>query len=190
MHRNILRLFGYFYDDKRIYLILEFAPGGELYKTLCHGRFNEEKSARYVLDVASALYHCHKKKVIHRDLKPENLLIGSRGGLKLADFGWSVHAPNSRRNTMCGTLDYLPPEMVEGRAHDNTVDIWSLGVLAYEFLVGVPPFEAEGHDATYRRISRVDLRWPSRLDISAEAKDLVGKLLQKEPQKRLPLDQV
>ncbi|CAM9721136.1 unnamed protein product [Hapterophycus canaliculatus] len=162
-HRNILRLFGYFYDDKRIYLILEFAPGGELYKTLQKGRFSESKGARYVLDVAQALAHCHKKKVIHRDLKPENLLIGSTGGLKLADFGWSVHAPNSRRNTLCGTLDYLPPEMIEGREHDSSTDIWSLGVLAYEFIVGVPPFEAEGHHATYRRISRVDIRWPSSL---------------------------
>ena len=68
-HRNILRLFGYFYDDRRIYLILEFAPGGELYKQLCKGRFGEETGARYVLDVAQALDHCHKKKVIHRDLK-------------------------------------------------------------------------------------------------------------------------
>lgn len=68
-HRNILRLFGYFYDERRIYLILEFAPGGELYKQLCKGRFGEEKGARYVLDVAQALDHCHKKKVIHRDLK-------------------------------------------------------------------------------------------------------------------------
>ncbi|CAN0195819.1 unnamed protein product, partial [Ectocarpus sp. 13 AM-2016] len=162
-HRNILRLFGYFYDEKRIYLILEFAPGGELYKTLQKGRFSEAKGARYVLDVAQALAHCHKKNVIHRDLKPENLLIGSTGGLKLADFGWSVHAPNSRRNTLCGTLDYLPPEMIEGREHDSSTDIWSLGVLAYEFIVGVPPFEAEGHQATYRRISRVDIRWPSAL---------------------------
>ncbi|CAB1120031.1 unnamed protein product [Ectocarpus sp. CCAP 1310/34] len=189
-HRNILRLFGYFYDEKRIYLILEFAPGGELYKTLQKGRFSEAKGARYVLDVAQALAHCHKKNVIHRDLKPENLLIGSTGGLKLADFGWSVHAPNSRRNTLCGTLDYLPPEMIEGREHDSSTDIWSLGVLAYEFIVGVPPFEAEGHQATYRRISRVDIRWPSALNVSDEAKDLVTKLLRKEPQKRLPLEEV
>eukprot|EP00752_Nemacystus_decipiens_P002902 g2700.t1 len=188
-HRNILRLFGYFYDEKRIYLILEFAPGGELYKTLRNGRFSEAKGARYVLDVAQALAHCHKKKVIHRDLKPENLLIGSTGGLKLADFGWSVHAPNSRRNTLCGTLDYLPPEMIEGREHDSSTDIWSLGVLAYEFIVGAPPFEAEGYQATYRRISRVDIRWPSALNISDEAKDLVTKLLRKEPQKRLPLEE-
>ena len=73
-----------------------------------------------------------------------------QGELKIADFGWSVHAPNSRRQTLCGTLDYLPPEMVEGRDHDNAVDVWSLGVLCYEFLIGTPPFEAQGHSETYR----------------------------------------
>ena len=76
---------------------------------------------------------------------PQNLLIGLSGELKVADFGWSVHAPNSRRRTLCGTLDYLPPEMVEGKEHDSAVDNWSLGVLAYEFLTGGPPFEAPGH---------------------------------------------
>ena len=64
--------------------------------------------------------------------------------LKIADFGWSVHAPNKRRTTMCGTFDYLPPEMVEGKEHDSNVDLWSLGVLMYEFLTGAPPFEASG----------------------------------------------
>ncbi|CAM9698360.1 unnamed protein product [Phaeothamnion confervicola] len=184
--RNVLRLFGYFYDEKRIYLILEFAPGGELYKRLQkHRRFSEPVAAKYIQEMAQALRYCHEKHVIHRDIKPENLLIGARGELKIADFGWSVHAPTSRRTTLCGTLDYLPPEMVEGREHDEAVDIWSLGVLCYEFLVGVPPFEAEGHNATYRRISRVDLHVPAH--VSDEAKDLITRLLQKEPRKRLAL---
>lgn len=89
------------------------------------------------------MIYLHTKNVIHRDIKPENLLIGSDGDIKMSDFGWSVHTSQSRnrRNTLCGTLDYLPPEMVEGVSHDNSVDIWSLGVLAYEFLVGDPPFE-------------------------------------------------
>ena len=73
--------------------------------------------------------YCHSKHVIHRDIKPENLLLGMKGELKIADFGWSVHAPNSRRKTLCGTLDYLPPEMVQGLDHDSAVDVWSLGVL-------------------------------------------------------------
>lgn len=112
-----------------------------------------------------------------------------QGELKIADFGWSVHAPNSRRQTLCGTLDYLPPEMVEGRDHDAAVDVWSLGVLCYEFLFGKPPFEAEGHNETYKRISRVDLAFPNT-GVSAEARDLISRLLQKDPKKRIPLDQV
>ncbi len=126
--------------------------------------------------------------MIHRDIKPENLLLGLKGELKIADFGWSVHAPNARRTTLCGTLDYLPPEMIEGRDHDHTVDIWCLGVLCYEFLVGNPPFEAEGHSETYRRISKVDLKFPSH--VSAEAKDLIQRLLVHDPKKRMPLQQV
>lgn len=186
-HRNILRMYGYFYDAKRIYLILEYSPGGELYKRLqSKGRFSEKTAARYISDLATALNYCHKKHVIHRDIKPENLLVGAYGEIKIADFGWSVHAPTSRRNTLCGTLDYLPPEMVEGRQHDEQVDVWSLGVLLYEFLVGDPPFEAEGHSATYRRISRVDLRFPK--GVPEDAQDLISKLLVKDPRKRIALE--
>jgi serine/threonine protein kinase len=100
-------------------------------------------------------------QVIHRDIKPENLLLDVKGDLKIADFGWSVHAPSSRRATMCGTLDYLPPEMVAGEYHDEKVDLWSLGVLCYEFLCGKPPFETASHQETYQRIINVDLKFPS-----------------------------
>ncbi len=188
-HRNILRMYGYFYDSKRIYLILEYSPGGELYKRLTiKGRFSEKVSAKYISDLALALNYCHSKHVIHRDIKPENLLIGAYGEIKIADFGWSVHAPTSRRNTLCGTLDYLPPEMVEGREHDEQVDVWSLGVLMFEFLVGSPPFEAAGHNDTYRRISRVDLKFPK--GVAEDAQDLIRKLLQKDPRKRMSLKNI
>ena len=188
-HRHILRMYGYFYDNKNIYLILEYSPGGELYKKLtAKGRFSERTSARFISDLSLAMKYCHSKHVIHRDIKPENLLLGANNDVKIADFGWSVHAPTSRRNTLCGTLDYLPPEMVEGKEHDEQVDTWALGVLLYEFLVGVPPFETESHSATYRRIQRVDLRFPSGMP--EDAKDLISKLLKKDPRQRLDLARI
>uniref|UniRef100_A0A670Y2W3 non-specific serine/threonine protein kinase n=1 Tax=Pseudonaja textilis TaxID=8673 RepID=A0A670Y2W3_PSETE len=188
-HPNILRLYGYFHDATRVYLILEHAPRGEVYKELQKlTKFDEQRTATYVTELADALLYCHSKRVIHRDIKPENLLLGSNGELKIADFGWSVHAPSSRRSTICGTLDYLPPEMIEGRTHDETVDLWSLGVLCYEFLVGKPPFEAETYQDTYRAISRVEYRFPPF--VTEGARDLISKLLKHNPKQRLPLEHV
>ncbi|KAK6471711.1 aurora kinase C-like isoform X2 [Huso huso] len=185
-HPNILRLYGYFHDSSRVYLILEYAPKGELYSELQRcGKFNEQRSATYITELSDALLYCHSKKVIHRDIKPENLLLGASGELKIADFGWSVHAPCSRRATLCGTLDYLPPEMIEGRMHDEKVDLWSLGVLCYEFLVGTPPFETKSHEETYRKISKVDFSYPQF--VSEGCRDLISKLLKHNPNQRLPL---
>ncbi|XP_069739286.1 aurora kinase C-like [Phaenicophaeus curvirostris] len=155
-HPNILRLYNYFHDRRRVFLILEFAPRGELYKELqrCR-RLDAPRTATLMEELADALLYCHERKVIHRDIKPENLLLGFKGELKIADFGWSVHAPSLRRRTLCGTLDYLPPEMVEGQPHDEKVDLWCLGVLCFELLAGHPPFESPSHAETYRRITKV-----------------------------------
>lgn len=104
-------------------------------------------------------------------------MLGTHGELKISDFGWSVKAPSSRRQTICGTLDYLAPEMVEGAGHSSQVDLWSLGILCYEFLVGNPPFEVLDEDArepTYKRIVSVDLEIPEY--VSADAKDLILKV--------------
>lgn len=175
-HPNILRLHGHFYDKERIFLIIEYAGQGELYKHLRKaGKFSESRAADYISQMASGLLYLHKKHVIHRDIKPENILLDLNGLLKISDFGWSVHAPNTRRATLCGTLDYLPPEMVEGRDHNDKVDLWSLGVLCYEFIVGNPPFEdMSGHTATYKRIAKVDLKVPEY--VSSEAKDLITRV--------------
>lgn len=186
-HRNILQLFGYFYDETRVYLILEYAPRGELYKKLreCE-KFDEKLSATYIRQIIDALEVCHARDVIHRDIKPENILIGFYGELKIADFGWSVHAPSSRRQTMCGTLDYLPPEMVQHKIYDKNVDLWCLGVLTYEFLVGCPPFEMESPQETYERI--VSVKYTNPDFMSVLAKDFIAKLLQRRPEARMPLN--
>lgn len=188
-HPNILRLYGFFYDSTRIFLVMEFAPNGEIFKILREEEcFDEETSARYFMKVCNAIIYCHSKQVIHRDIKPENLLIGANNEIKLADFGWSVHAPSVRRTTLCGTLDYIPPEMIEGHEHDESVDVWSLGVLLYEFLVGSPPFECNEQKETCRKIKDVDLCFPDT--VSPLARDLIQRLLQKDPTNRMPLTEV
>jgi len=101
--------------------------------------------------VTLALKYIHSKDVIHRDIKPENLLR-SFSTIKLADFGWSCHAPSARRKTFCGTLDYLPPEMCNSNLYDKSIDIWSVGVLAYELCCGKPPFETNRKELTKERI--------------------------------------
>ncbi|KAM4621409.1 aurora kinase B [Polymixia lowei] len=188
-HPNILQFYNYFHDRTRVFLILEYAPRGEMYKELQRcGRFDDQRTATYMEELSDALLYCHERKVIHRDIKPENLLLGYRGELKIADFGWSVHAPSLRRRTMCGTLDYLPPEMVEGHTHDEKVDLWCIGVLCYECLVGNPPFETASHSETYKRITKVDLKFPKV--VTDGARDLISKLLRHSPLSRLPLQSV
>jgi len=181
-HPNILKLYGHFHDSKRIFLILEFAGKGELYKHLRReNRFPEWKAAQYIAQCAAALRYLHRKHVIHRDIKPENILLGIHGEIKIADFGWSVHAPSRRRQTLCGTLDYLPPEMVSNSrreagkqmSYNEKVDLWSLGVLTYEFLVGEAPFE-DTQVMTQVRISRADMTIPSF--VSPEARDLIKRV--------------
>ena len=178
-HPNILKLYGHFHDSKRLFLILEYAGKGELYKHLRReNKFPEWKAAQYIAQMVSALKYLHKKHVIHRDIKPENILVGIHGEIKISDFGWSVHAPNDRRSTMCGTLDYLPPEMIKPGTdshYTRAVDLWSLGVLTYEFLCGEAPFE-DAAVKTQARIARADFLVPAF--VSPEARDLIKKVSQ------------
>ncbi|KAI8340914.1 kinase-like domain-containing protein [Chlamydoabsidia padenii] len=191
-HTNILRLYNYFHDETRVFLILEYAAKGELFEELeRQKRFMESVAAKYVTQLAQALIYLHHKRVIHRDIKPENLLLGLNGELKIADFGWSVKTDvqETRRSTLCGTLDYLPPEMIEGKKHDVNVDLWSLGVLLYEMICGKPPFDnSDSNRDVCKRIVKVDVTYPDF--VSKEARDLIQKLLQYKSAQRLPLRQV
>lgn len=148
----------------------------------------ELRASKYIKSLVSALIYLHHRNVIHRDIKPENLLLGHGDQLKIADFGWSVHEPCSSRTTLCGTLDYLSPEMVKGEPHHKAVDLWSIGVLMFELIVGKAPFHSEGYDPTYKKIMNVDYRVPEH--ISKAAAHLISKLLIFKPQDRMPLENV
>uniref|UniRef100_A0A4X1VM91 non-specific serine/threonine protein kinase n=1 Tax=Sus scrofa TaxID=9823 RepID=A0A4X1VM91_PIG len=182
-----LRLYNYFHEARRVYLILEYAPRVELYKELQKSHtLDEQRTATIMEELADALTYCHEKKVIHRDIKPENLLLGFRGEVKIADFGWSVHTPSLRQ--CVGPWTTCPAEMIEGRTYNEKVDLWCIGVLCYELLVGNPPFESASHNETYRRILKVDVRFPPSLPLGAQ--DLISRLLRYQPSDRLPLDQI
>ncbi|CEH12118.1 kinase-like protein [Ceraceosorus bombacis] len=214
-HPNVLRIYGYFTDQGRIFMALEFAARGEMYKIMSklrNGKWSEPEAGAFAGQMADGLAYLHSKNVIHRDIKPENLLIGLDNKLKIADFGWSVHAPGDRRTTQCGTLDYMAPELTDpGTPHGHGVDLWAFGILIYEFLNGTPPFdsldernvdrdqfETYNHYAatgkkyanfyTKARIKTIDYSFPD--EMPNQAKDLVNRLLQVKPAQRLPLDQV
>ena len=185
-HPNILKMLGFFFDDRKIYYIMEYAPGGELYKVLkSRRRFDERQSARYIKQMISALIHVHSCNVFHRDIKPENILICGDDQLKISDFGWSVRALTTQRKTMCGTMDYLCPEIVENRLYDASVDIWALGVLTYELTTGNAPFYNKDRQVQYRNIRSVNMKFPDTL--SAACVDFISGLLRKRPEDRMKL---
>ncbi|CAG7828613.1 unnamed protein product [Allacma fusca] len=196
-HPNIIQMYGYFRDMDKIVYVLEFAPGGEVYTELLneeYKRFSESKASTYIYQITHALNYLHRNNIIHRDIKPENLLLGYYGEIKMADFGWSIENTSTptvrkaRRKTLCGTLDYLPPEMVKGQTYDERVDLWCLGVLCYEFLVGNPPFETHDRAATYKKIAELSFTYPKW--VSLEAQRFINKILVHDPSKRLSLQKV
>ncbi|TKR78275.1 hypothetical protein L596_019107 [Steinernema carpocapsae] len=186
-HRHILRLYGYFHDSVRVYILLEYAGRGNLFNVMKKEKMLPgPRTAHYLTQVADAVNYCHQQGVSHRDLKLENLLLTDGDQIKLADFGWSVHAHNMRRFTTCGTLDYIPPEMLEERPHNHTVDNWSIGILLYEFLVGEAPFlDKESTEGTIKRIRDLAYTFPENFPTGA--KDIVTKLLVRDINERMSL---
>ncbi|CAD7967990.1 unnamed protein product [Amoebophrya sp. A120] len=182
----------WFHDTNQIYLVLEPAPGGELFELLqkrC--RFSEARAAWYLSQMVTALQYVHCKNIIHRDIKPENILLGLRDTLKLSDFGWSVHldGPLQKRTTYCGTDAYMAPEMLdEPRSYGKEVDTWALGILLYEFLHGEAPFESyQNPQETFRKIKHKAPTFYLE-DVRSDARDLILAMLKKDPKERLSLE--
>ncbi|CAL8088732.1 unnamed protein product [Calicophoron daubneyi] len=186
-HPNIVALYSYFYDKKRIYLMLEYVPKGELSKELsrCH-HFSNAVAATYVYQISNAIAYCHENDVIHRDIKPENILLGNKGEAKIADFGSAVHRPASRCNAPFGTLDYLAPEVINSQtSYEYHVDIWSLGVLTFQMLSGRLPFTGQTTKEIADHIQFSAVTFPPL--VNANAATIINEMLHKDPRVRINL---
>jgi serine/threonine protein kinase len=185
-HPYIVRLFYALQDHHKLYLLLEYAQGGELFTHLASERmFSEDVTAFYVAEMTLALNHLHSNVgVVYRDLKPENCLLDSEGHLVLTDFGLSkVAEDGSTCNSLLGTPEYMAPEILQGKEYDYAVDWWSLGAVCYDLLTGSPPFTGNNHKMIIDKVTKSKLNLPYYL--SADAKDLLTRLLRKDPNRRL-----
>ncbi|KAJ5644862.1 Serine/threonine-protein kinase psk1 [Penicillium longicatenatum] len=186
-HPFVVKLFYAFQDHEKLYLILEYAQGGELFTHLAMERmFDEDATAFYMAEMVLALEHLHQNVgVLYRDLKPENCLLDREGHLLLTDFGLSKIALNDdeRCNSSLGTIEYMAPEVVQGKLYGKACDWWSLGALGFDLLTGSPPFRANNHAKLQEKIIKQKLVLPYFL--GPDAKDLLTRLLRKDPAKRL-----
>jgi serine/threonine-protein kinase Psk1 len=185
-HPFVVKLYYAFQDQEKLYLILEYAQGGELFTHLAMERmFSEEVAAFYMAEMVLALEHLHHNvRVIYRDLKPENCLLDAEGHLLLTDFGLSkVALEDERADSILGTIEYMAPEVILGKGYDFAVDWWSLGAIGFDLLTGSPPFGGNNHTKIQQNILKQKLQLPYFL--GPDAKDLLTRLLRKEPHKRL-----
>lgn len=183
-HPFILKFYGAMQDEHTVYFLLEILLGGELFRSLRkEGQFPESTSRFYAASVILAFCQIHSKKIAYRDLKPENLVMDAEGYLKLIDFGLAKKLEGGKTWTLCGTPDYLAPEVILNEGHDWAVDYWGLGVLIYEMTAGVPPFYADDPMNVYEKILSGQVSIPSQF--SRGLGDIVKKLLKTLQSKRL-----
>ena len=181
----LVKLYCAFQDKENLYFIMEFIQGGELFFHLHREtRFDDEKTRFYVAELILALNFLHKNKIIYRDIKPENILLDKDGHIKLTDFGLSriCSEKNEKAFTICGTPFYIAPEIIEKKGYNDSVDWWSLGCLMYEMLFGRPLFNFSNS-----KIDKNEYKKPIQFYncFSEEAKDLIGKLVELDPKKRI-----
>lgn len=181
-HPGVIRLIHSFEDCQRLYLLLEFAAGGQLLSRIPGKGMSWEVARFYASEVVIVLEYLHGQSVLHRDLKPENVLIGADGHIKVTDFG-TAKRTEERCFSFCGTAEYLAPEVIMRKGHGAAVDWWALGILLYELLTGKPPFQAATPYALYSSILTSAVVYPSHLTDSAKA--LLSALLEKDAGRRL-----
>eukprot|EP00296_Roombia_truncata_P000160 JP435823.1.p1 GENE.JP435823.1~~JP435823.1.p1 ORF type:complete len:353 (+),score=95.56 JP435823.1:59-1117(+) len=181
----IVSYYGSMQDDRYLYLNLEYVIGGEFFTHLrSANRFPNDTARFYAASVVLAFEHLHDTNIIYRDLKPENLLLDHQGYLKVTDFGFAkIIDPTVKTWTLCGTPEYLAPEIILNKGHGKAVDWWALGVLIYEMLVGYPPFYSEDRMALYQNILSGKIEFPRH--VSRQARDLISKLLTADLTRRL-----
>eukprot|EP01126_Amoeba_proteus_P002874 TRINITY_DN10931_c0_g1_i3.p1 TRINITY_DN10931_c0_g1~~TRINITY_DN10931_c0_g1_i3.p1 ORF type:complete len:296 (-),score=57.79 TRINITY_DN10931_c0_g1_i3:196-1083(-) len=178
-----------FQTDDKLYFIMDYINGGELFYHLTREKqFSEERVRFYAAEIVAAVEYLHDAGVIYRDLKPENLLLTHDGHVVMTDFGLSkegLHEPKDTTQTFCGTPEYLAPEILEGKGYTKAVDWWSFGTLMYEMLTGLPPFYTEDIQEMYKKILTSELTIPSF--IGNEAGSLLRGLLERDADKRLQI---
>lgn len=185
VHPFIVQLRYSFQTKSKLYLILDFINGGHLFFHLYRQRmFSEDQARLYTAEIVSAVSHLHKNGIVHRDLKPENILMKADGHIVLTDFGLAKEIDeSSRTNSLCGTMEYMAPEIIQAKGHDKNADWWSIGILLYEMLTGQPPFTHPNRQKLQQKIINEKVKLPPM--VTTEAHSLLKGLLQKDPSKRL-----
>lgn len=181
----LVKLWRTYQDDHKVYFLLETCLGGDLFTLLRRTKtFKEDVAKFYAGCVLLGFQHLHSMNMVYRDLKPENLVLDSRGYIKITDFGFCKKLnENGQTFTLCGTPDYLAPEVIRGKGHGLPVDFWTLGILIYEMLCAMPPFYDREPSNIYRKVVKSEPSFPAY--VSKEAKDLMRGLLRKKPSERL-----